>query len=232
MRVFDKKATPQLSSNHYLNFTIILITATIVIFSMPLNAVIVEWNKDIRLPSFLSELEEWAMNKEAVLQEVTLFITDFDNHWEFIFGLLVVAVLPGIGEELLFRGLMQPKITKLTGNVHAGIWITALIFSFFHFQFYGLIPRMLLGALFGYLYIWSGNLIVPMIAHFVNNGFTLLMIYLNKLEVTSMDIESTEVVPTSMILFSILVTAFLLFAFYMYYKNLRRNGLIRYKQDE
>lgn len=231
-RIFEKNNPSPLSTNHYINLTIIIITTSIVIFSMPLNAVVVEWNKGIRLPSFLAELEEWAMNKENAMQEVTLYITDFDNIWQFMFGLLVVAVLPGIGEELLFRGMMQPKIIKLSGNIHAGIWITALIFSFFHFQFYGLFPRMLLGALFGYLYVWTGNLVIPMIAHFVNNGFTLLMIYLNKAKVTSLDIESTESVPTYAALISAVITATLLSVLYTYYKHLRNKGVISFTKNE
>jgi membrane protease YdiL (CAAX protease family) len=96
---------------------------------------------------------------------------------EFLAAIVILAIVPAIGEELLFRGILQNKIEMLSKNKHIAIWITAFIFSFIHFQFYGFVPRLLLGALFGYLYIWSGNLTIPILAHFINNGFTLLLLY-------------------------------------------------------
>src|SRR5690606_1514724 len=108
---------------------------------------------------------------------------------ELILGILVIGVLAGIGEEYLFRGILQPKLQIYTGNAHAGIWITAIIFSTIHFQFYGFLPRMMLGALFGYLYLYSGSLVYPILAHILDNTFTVVAVYLNKLGVVEFDIE-------------------------------------------
>jgi membrane protease YdiL (CAAX protease family) len=123
--------------------------------------------------------------------ELTKFLTDFENTTELLVGILVIGVLAGIGEEYLFRGIIQPKIRYYTGSMHMGVWITAIVFSAIHFQFYGFMPRLMLGALFGYLYVYSGSLLYPMVAHALNNTFTVLMVYLNKLDVMEFDLEDS-----------------------------------------
>jgi membrane protease YdiL (CAAX protease family) len=127
----------------------------------------------------------------------------------------VVAVLAGVSEELLFRGVLQNIILKTTKNPHLAIWFTAFTFSFIHFQFYGFVPRMLLGALFGYLYFWTKSLWIPMFAHIVNNGFTLIMAYMNDMKMVKVDIEDTKSVPLSMALGSLVMTILLLRWFWM-----------------
>jgi membrane protease YdiL (CAAX protease family) len=91
---------------------------------------------------------------------------------------LLIAVLPAIGEELMFRGVIQRLLTVQFKNYHWGIWGSAFLFSAIHFQFYGFLPRMLLGALFGYMLVYTGSIVYPMIAHFVNNFASLLLAYL------------------------------------------------------
>src|SRR5690554_5832087 len=105
-------------------------------------------------------------------------MTRFDNAGDFILALIVIGLIPAVGEELLFRGLVQNQIGAITKNIHVAIWLAAFLFSTFHFQFYGFVPRMFLGVLFGYLYYWSGNLFIAMLAHFINNGLTLILLYM------------------------------------------------------
>ena len=171
------------------NSKVLLITAILVIVYMPISAYTAFWNESINIPGGFGE---FAKKMEEQLKELTLYMVDFQSVPEFLLGLFIIAVIPGIGEELLFRGVIQNKLQKSIGNVHLAIWITAFFFSAFHMQFYGFIPRLLLGGLFGYLYIWSGSIIVPMLAHFVNNGFTLLMMYLNKSGTSDIEIDSPE----------------------------------------
>jgi LPXTG-motif cell wall-anchored protein len=72
---------------------------------------------------------------------------------------------------------------------------------------------MLLGGLFGYLYYWSGNLLVPMFAHFFNNGFSVLMLYLYQQKIVTLDVEKEEAAPWyAIIVFTLIATA-LLFLF-------------------
>lgn len=149
----------------------------IVIFFMPVDTWIIEWNQSMVLPEGMKGIEQWAKEQEAQMQELTTYMTNFANVVEFLAAIVILAVVPAIGEELLFRGILQNKITLLTKNYHVAIWVSAIVFSAIHFQFYGFVPRVLLGALFGYLYVWSGNLGVAILAHFINNGFTLFLIY-------------------------------------------------------
>ena len=84
------------------------------------------------------------------------------------------AVAAGITEEFLFRGALQRIIGKWTYNHHIIIWSAAIIFSTFHMQFFGFLPRMLLGAYFGYLLYWTRNIWIPVFAHFVNNAIAVI----------------------------------------------------------
>lgn len=153
------------------------------------NSLMVYLNMNVEFPEALSELEAMLREKEDQLMELTKFLTDFDSVAELLMGILVIGLLAGIGEEYLFRGILQPKLHHYTGNPHLGVWITAFIFSAIHFQFYGFLPRLMLGALFGYLYLYSGSLIYPMLAHILNNTFTLILVYFNKLNLIEFDME-------------------------------------------
>ena len=101
-----------------------------------------------------------------------------DGIGDLVVNLIIVALLAAVGEELLFRGSMQNIFLEWTKNKHAAVWITAVLFSALHAQFYGFLPRMLLGVVLGYLYIWSGSLWLSMLFHFLNNGLAVLFSYL------------------------------------------------------
>jgi membrane protease YdiL (CAAX protease family) len=203
--------------NKHSSWLLILVTALTVISFMAPNSLIIEWNSNFVFPDFLKEFGEWARENETKAEEITRFCATFSSPGDFIMGMVIIALFPAIGEELAFRGMLQPELTRLTGNKHAGIWISAIIFSAFHMQFFGFVPRMLLGALFGYLYVWSGNFIFPMIAHFVNNGFLVLMLYLNQVGAITVDIDSPEAAPWPLIVSSTFVFAALLLYFKKYY---------------
>ena len=192
----------------------LFITFFLILAYMPMSAYTVQWNESVKFPDGLELVEEIMRNMEDQLAKLTKFLIDFDGPFEFLLGLLVIALLPGVGEELLFRGVLQNKIHQLSKNPHLAIWLSAFIFSAIHLQFYGLVPRMLLGALFGYLYIWSGTLLVPMFAHFLNNGYTLTAVYLNSIGLVEVDLENTEV-SIQAVLFSLVLTSGLLWVFRM-----------------
>ncbi len=183
----------------------------LVLAFMPFNSLIVEWNAGMSLPDTLGGLEAWMREKEDQLTGVTTFLTQFDTIGQFWIALLVIGVLPAIGEEVLFRGVLQRKLMESWTNPHLAIWVTAALFSAIHVQFYGFFPRMLLGALFGYLYFWSGSLWVAIFAHFVNNGFMVLMLYLHHRDLIGYDIESEESVPWALALGSLAISVALIF---------------------
>ncbi|MVM34362.1 CPBP family intramembrane metalloprotease [Spirosoma sp. HMF4905] len=194
------------------------LVALIVIAFMPFDGLIIEWNQNLHLPETLAPIEQWMRDQEQKLAGLTKYLTSFQTTGQLLVAVVVIAIIPAIGEETLFRGILQRNFSYWTGNAHVGIWLAAALFSAIHVQFLGFFPRMLLGALFGYLYLWSGNLWVSILAHFVNNGFTVLMVYLHQTEITSMDIESTESVPILGSMMAFGITAGLLY----YFKQINR----------
>ena len=137
---------------------------------------------------------------------------------DLLVAMLVIAVLPAIGEELVFRGLIQNELYRGTKNIHVAIWVAAILFSAIHFQFFGFVPRLLLGALFGYLYYWSRNLWIPILAHFVNNGLSVLVMYFYQRGSFEYDLENPESVPLNAVIISGVVTIGLLYYLYQYFQ--------------
>lgn len=208
--VVDKRRPADFNFRPLPAAAILALVALLVIAFMPFNGLIIEWNQGVRLPETLAPLDQWMRRQEDQLAELTKYLTTFNTVDQLLIALLVIAVLPALGEEMLFRGILQRKFIVWTGNVHVGIWLAAILFSAIHVQFFGFVPRVLLGALFGYLYVWSGNFWVPVLAHFVNNGFTVLMVYLHQHRLVSFDIENTDSVPVAGALVSLLVSVALL----------------------
>jgi len=198
---------------------VIVITALIVISFMAVNSVFIEWNANFTFPDFLKEFGDWAREREKQAEELTRFFTTFDTTADLLIGLIVIALLPAIGEELVFRGMLQPEVFRASSNQHVAIWVSAMLFSAFHMQFFGFVPRMLLGALFGYLYVWSGNLLIPMIAHFVNNGFSVLMMYFYQQGIITIDMDSPEAAPWPLVVSLSLAFAALLYYFKKYHTS-------------
>lgn len=120
---------------------------------------------------------EWMRNTEENANQLISTLTSQRSSWALISNLLVLAVLPGICEEFLFQGALQPLLTRWVKNPHIAIVLTALIFSTIHFQFYGFIPRFLLGLYLGYLLYWSKSLWLPILAHLLHNALTILVDY-------------------------------------------------------
>jgi len=140
-------------------------------FSSPMMEWIAVCNQKMVLPGFLKSVENWMRVKEDAAMKMTILLLKIDHFGDFLINLFIVALLPAIGEELIFRGAIQRSFTKMYKRPHIAIWITAFIFSAIHMQFFGFFPRLLLGAAFGYIYWWTGSLWYAMFAHFLNNAF-------------------------------------------------------------
>lgn len=219
IRFIDKTPAKAVFTGKGIGIRILLVTVLIVIVFMGVNSVIIEWNANLKLPDFLEEFEKYAQLQEEQYEKMTRFLTSTPDLWYFMISILVIAVLPGVGEELLFRGLIQNKLYAGIGNIHWAIWITGFIFGAIHGQFFGIVPRMFLGVLFGYLYYWSGNLIIPMTAHFINNAFTVTMLYLYRNEVIGYDMAEQTSTPISAVIISFVTTILLIIYFRNYYKK-------------
>lgn len=148
---------------------IILLTFAVMLLSTPVMNLIVEWNEGIRFPESLAGLESQMRSLETAAQESVKVLLGNGSVASLVMAILIVGIYAGFSEELLFRGIIQ-RLTGFVCNPHVAIWLTAFIFSAFHLQFYGFIPRMLLGAFFGYLLYWSGSLWLPVTAHIFNNS--------------------------------------------------------------
>ncbi len=183
----------------------------LVISFMPFDSIIIEWNKQIHLPASFHNLEVSMQQSEKTAQIFTDYITNFTSPLQLLIAIVVIAGAAALSEELLFRGVLQNIFYKSWQNPHVAIWVAAFWFSFIHFQFYGFFPRMLLGAMFGYLYHWTGRIELAVLAHFVNNGFTVVMKYCYNIGVLKADIVDTESVPLPMVLVSFVVCVFVLF---------------------
>lgn len=152
---------------------IILILGVMAIISIsPLIDVLSTWNQGLQLPESLRSIEDWMINTEKAAEVATNTLLNTDSWGGFFMNIIIIAIMAGIGEELMFRGVIQKILIGWTKNIHLGILYTAIIFSAIHFQFYGFVPRMILGMVLGYLYIWSKSLWVPVIAHAINNALT------------------------------------------------------------
>ena len=135
---------------------------------------LVEWNANIHFPVFLQGLENMFRTWEENGKATTDIILENHGVFQMILSVVVVGLLTGFSEEIFFRGAMQKIFIQSSVGKTTAIWITAIIFSTFHFQFFGFIPRMLMGAFFGYLVVRTGSLWVPIFAHALNNSMVVI----------------------------------------------------------
>jgi|TARA_B110000196_G_scaffold318295_1_gene333341 membrane protease YdiL (CAAX protease family) len=148
----------------------VLVVLAIMILITPLVSFLLEWNMTINFPDWILKYD---MNSEAIV----LAFLNMNNYWDLLFNIIIMAIIPAIGEELLFRGLLQQSLIKQIGNIHVSIFITAFLFSAIHLHFNGLVPRIFLGIVLGYLFYWSKSLWIPIIAHFINNAMAIILSY-------------------------------------------------------
>jgi len=195
----------------------LLLAASIIILSVPFMSGLIDWNAHAHFPGFLQGLEKDAREMEDRAQVLTKFLTQFTSFGRFVVGLLVIAVVPAIAEELIFRGVVQRNLVQWTNSRHVGVWLAAAIFSTIHFQFFGFVPRFVLGLVLGYLYEWSGNILVPMAAHFTQNGFQVILLYMQQrgqLTAAALDPDSNQALPWGWQLLSFIATSALLWQLY------------------
>ena len=178
---------------------LLLVLASMILMS-PTVTLTALLNKQMVLPSFMAPVEAWMQTQEALAEQLTNTLLAGDGLLTFLSNLVVMALMAGITEEFLFRGALQRMIGQWTANHHIVIWSAAIFFSAFHLQFYGFLPRMLLGAYFGYLLYWSRNIWIPVFAHFANNAFAVIGMSDNRLkenEFITGDISNANLLPYS-----------------------------------
>jgi membrane protease YdiL (CAAX protease family) len=191
---------------------IVLATGALIIGFTPITDGLTWLNNNIHLPGFLSGFEE-QMHKDG--ERVTILIGSFlamDSFGDFIYNLFLLAVLPAIAEEFFFRGVIQELLIRYTRRIHLSVWVTGLAFGIMHGQFFSVIPLWILGALLGYLKEWTGNLWTAIIAHFVNNGAIVVIMYFFHFNLT--DIENMSTPTTLFLIAGIVMSGALIYWFY------------------
>ena len=177
-------------------FTVLLMAV-----SLPLVLFLLNINQLAPLPEFMKLAEE---QSEAMLRS----LLQMDHAGELAANLFLIALLPAIGEELIFRGVIQQQLMRRIASPWVALLISAAVFSFAHFQFEGFLPRMLLGMILGWLYWRTHNFWVPVTAHFFNNALQVVGQYLYGKEISSVDLEQDIQVPW----FAAALSAFLVWA--------------------
>ena len=178
----------QMSLNRRLSFKQVLISFFFAVVALPLIAMLAEWNKGMEFPSFLASVEEMMRQMEESAKVLTERFLNTSSVGMMFINLFVMAFLPAMCEEMLFRGWLQ-RVLVARVNYHVAIWVVAFVFSAIHFQFYGFVPRMLIGAALGYLYCYTGSLWAPIIAHFTNNAMAVITAFLSYNGYTSIDFD-------------------------------------------
>jgi membrane protease YdiL (CAAX protease family) len=194
---------------------LVLLTIVIMLAASPALEYTTLLNKGMKLPSFLKEVEAWMLQQELKMEFLTKKFIVMNSFSALLVNLLMLAIIPAFGEELIFRGGFQPIFTRWFRNYHVAIWLTAIIFSSIHFQFYGFFPRMFLGALFGYLFVWSGSLWLPILGHFLNNALAVFTAFWYQQQGLSID-KMFESEPSSPALISISLIIFIVSIRYFY----------------
>lgn len=150
-----------------------LLCAVLVVVALPMVDRIVVFNESIELPAWLGREVLDSMENDA--QETAQAILGGHSSQGIWLNMLLLAVVPALGEELFFRGALLQLMRRSKLGWHGAIWVSAFIFSIIHLQFYGAIPRLFLGALFGYMVYWTGSIWIPILAHFIHNGLYVLL---------------------------------------------------------
>ena len=152
-----------------------LIAFAILLVGMPFITLLSQLNKMLILPEWLSGLEQLMRSFEDAAQATTNLLLDGASIWDFLGNIIFIGAFAAVAEEMFFRGVLQKLLSKLFKNVHVNVWMAAFIFSVMHMQFYGFLPRIVLGAMLGYLFVYSNNLWIPIFVHFLNNALVVAL---------------------------------------------------------
>ncbi|HPE09851.1 MAG TPA: CPBP family intramembrane metalloprotease, partial [Saprospiraceae bacterium] len=177
------------------NWNATLMGVLFLLSAYPLVQYSSELNKLIPLPDVLHNMEDQT-------EKLVRLWLDNDSLWILAVNVILIALVPAISEELIFRGFLQTLLSQLVTNKHIAVWCTAIVFSAIHMQFEGFFPRVILGLVLGYLMLWSGNIAYPMIAHFANNAVQVILQFFVRHDPSRMSDMDNYKVPIWLVLIS------------------------------
>ncbi len=185
----------------------------IMLISNPTIEVLSNINQKMQLPHFLSGVQKWMEDSENSAQKLTDSMLQMKTIGDLILNVLLIGLLTAIVEEFMFRGVLQTIFIRWTKSTHAAIWITAILFSAFHMEFFGFLPRLMLGVLFGYFVAWSGSIWPAVWAHFINNGAAVIATYLFQHKIIKINPDDQHLFSMGSYIFSLVIMVFLLFLY-------------------
>jgi len=170
-------------------------------------------NSAMHLPGWLSGVEQWMTEQEDKADKTIDLLIASKTSGTMIVNILNIALLPAIAEELFFRGVFQKIFYNLFKSGHIAIWVTAFLFSSIHLQFFGFIPRFILGLIFGYLFFWSGTLWLPIISHFVNNAVPVIVTFIQGMDNLNAPVDVSLLHQAIYLPFPVAISFMILFYF-------------------
>lgn len=173
-RIINRRPFQYIGFNNAVSGKQVFIIIVIVIIGLILGGALSELNAMIPISK---SLETYFKSLEGEYDKEVFAIANMKTVHDYIISLIIIALLPAMFEEMLFRGSLQPIMIKLAGNAVAGILITSILFSALHGSYYGFLPRMALGLILGYIFYFSKNLWLSITFHFFNNALGITQMY-------------------------------------------------------
>lgn len=208
------------------SFATWLLVVLLWLVSYPFIAYLLELNMMMDLPDFLSGLENWMRAQEDNLASITEELLNTQDIPNLLLNILVLAVMPAIAEELFFRGMLQKLFIAWFRKPHLAIFLSAFLFSAIHLQFYGFLPRFVLGGILGYVFWLSGNLKLSMLLHFINNGVAVVAYYFYNNDIA--DVNPNATVGPGLGILSLLIT---LLVFWFFLRKMQSSTINKLYMD-
>lgn len=207
--------------NKSINVKAALTILLVFIISIPFLQWLIIANQKLVLPEFMSTFETWIKNMESKMAEQTELLLTMNNFKDLLLNIFIVALVPAFFEEFFFRGMIQTYLIEWLKKPHLAIILTSIFFSAVHFQFYGFFPRMMLGIMLGYILFYSHSLWGAILFHFINNFFSILLIYFQKNNLINTNFEINMSQSYVLVILSLGLLSALIFYFAFYYDKKR-----------
>jgi len=202
----------------------LLLAVIFVIIILPFTNLLGYLNNEFPFPEALSGLEKFFRSKEDQMQQIMESFLNVKGIGGLVINLVVIAVIPALGEELIFRGIVQNRFTLWFKNHHLGILLTSIIFSALHIQFLSFLPRFFLGMVLGYMFFWSKSIWIAIIAHFINNTVAVIFyhLYYNEKADKTMELIGSPQHGLIYSIFAIILGGVILFGIFRYYEKQKK----------
>ncbi len=172
------------------------------------------------------QIQQFVDKFKELLESMYTLLTQAQSPGELMFVVLVIALTPAICEELLFRGLVQRAFEDSLGGLKAAI-VTGIIFGMYHVNPFTLVPLCALGVYFGWIVYRSQNIVLSIVAHFLNNLFAIVVVYIGIDENLATAVSPRLSTTPLQIAFYLLSGVVFLIASYYFAKATRTVGTTR-----